>query len=109
MIAYSRKPAKDHEQNQAGIEWREMSSLQDNENAEKKSDWVWVAPIKTLPQQLHLLQRAGAHHIVALSSTSRFTKKTSSSAEERIFVEELIAGEDRLQQWAEKNSAETLF
>jgi GT2 family glycosyltransferase/nucleoside-diphosphate-sugar epimerase len=105
VIAYSRKPAKDHEQYQAGIEWREMSSLQDNENAEKISDWVWVAPIKTLPQQLHLMQRAGAHHIVALSSTSRFTKKTSSSAAERVFVEELIAGEDRLQAWAEEHSA----
>jgi nucleoside-diphosphate-sugar epimerase len=105
VIAFTRKPVADQEQNLGGIEWREMTSLQQEGRVEGISDWVWVAPIKALPGQLANMQRAGAKHVVALSSTSRFTKKSSSSAAERQFVEDLVAAEARLQAWAEETGA----
>lgn len=105
VLAFTRKPVANQAQNQNGIEWREMSSLLQEGKVLGISDWVWVAPIKALPEQLANMQRAGAKHVVALSSTSRFTKKSSSSAAERIFVQDLIAAEENLQVWAGKNAA----
>lgn len=40
---------------------------------------------------------------MALSTTSRFTKKASSSAAERVFVEDIIGAEEQLQKWAREN------
>lgn len=105
VVAYSRKPVASQEQLCGDIEWREISSLLDEGKAENISDWVWLAPIKALPQQLAHIRRAGARHVVAVSTTSRFTKMTSSSAAERKFVEELIAAEAALQGWAHENGA----
>jgi nucleoside-diphosphate-sugar epimerase len=42
---------------------------------------------------------------VAVSTTSRYTKKESSSEEERIFVSEIVAGEEALIEWAQANEA----
>jgi GT2 family glycosyltransferase/uncharacterized protein YbjT (DUF2867 family) len=105
VIAYTRKPGATQVQVQNGIEWREMFTLLDDANEQSIQDWVWLAPIKALPQHLTHLQRAGARHVVAVSTTSRFTKKASSSPDERKFVEELISAEERLQAWAEENAA----
>jgi GT2 family glycosyltransferase/nucleoside-diphosphate-sugar epimerase len=102
IVAYTRKPVVGQELSQNGIEWREMSSLLEEGKSEDITDWVWVAPIKALPEQLVHIKRAGAKHVVALSTTSRFTKKASSSAAERIFVVDLIAAEEKLQKWAKE-------
>jgi nucleoside-diphosphate-sugar epimerase len=105
VVAYSRKPEIFRQQNDNDIEWREMSTLFDAAGAEAIREWVWLAPIRALPEHLAGMQRAGARHIVALSTTSRYTKLDSSSAAERKFVEELIAAEEKLQAWAEGNAA----
>ncbi len=106
IIAYSRAPKASQRRPQAGIEWREMYSLVKGvEAGEEIRDWIWLAPIRALPDLLPIMRRAGAHHVVAVSTTSRFTKLESSSAAERKFVEELIAAEEGLQTWADENSA----
>lgn len=66
--------------------------------------WISVAPIWVLQKHLPWLQATGVKKIVALSSTSRFTKTSSSDLHEAKVVNDLIGGEAALQQWAIKNS-----
>jgi len=68
--------------------------------AQQISQWICVAPIWVLPQYFPLLEACGAQRILALSSTSRFTKTTSPDPEEQDIAKRLISGEKALQAWA---------
>jgi len=103
VIAYSRKSRALPNEIQEGVEWREMASLANGSARLPIKEWVWLAPIKVLPRYLNLMKQAGAQHIVAVSTTSRFTKSTSSSVAEREFVAELIAAEESLQRCGQEN------
>lgn len=61
-----------------------------------------AGPIWELPAALPALQRAGVVRVVAISSTSRFTKTTSPIKSEREVVEWLIEGEANTQAYCEK-------
>jgi nucleoside-diphosphate-sugar epimerase len=63
--------------------------------------WVYVAPIWTLPEHFPLLEKYGARHLVAVSSTSRFTKITSNSPADRATAEMLKEGEEKVLRWAD--------
>jgi len=104
VICYSRKSKVSPAKYNTGVEWREMGTLSNGFDNSPIEKWIWLAPIKVLPQYLPLMQRAGAKHIVAVSTTSRFTKNSSSSEAERQFVGEVIAAEEELKVWASKNS-----
>jgi nucleoside-diphosphate-sugar epimerase len=105
VIAYSRKPQSSR-LNMLGVEWREMSTLSEEKAIDLIQDWIWLAPIKVLPEYLDRMRLAGGNHVVAVSTTSRFTKKESSSIAEKQFVTEIIAAEERLQAWAYANSTD---
>jgi len=62
--------------------------------------WICVAPIWVLPGYFDLLDRVGARRVVALSSTSRFTKAGSADPAEVATAARLVQGEDRLRAWA---------
>ena len=48
-----------------------------------------------------MLEKYGARRIIALSSTSRFTKSDSADSDEKISGRlNCLSAEDRLQQWA---------
>ena len=79
-----------------------MDDIKANEAIE---EWIWLAPIRELPDHLAFMQRAGARHVVAVSTTSIFTKAVSSSEEERQFVEQLSTAEEKFQAWAGENDA----
>ncbi len=64
------------------------------------SHWVCLAPIWVLPEYFSMLSLYGVRHIVALSSTSRFTKSISSDPTEQALAERLADGEERLIAWA---------
>lgn len=66
--------------------------------------WVSVAPIWVLRQHFPWLLKSGVKKIIALSSTSRYTKSLSSNAHEAKVVNDLISGEEVLQAWAEQNN-----
>lgn len=109
VIAYSRKRQLTPIQNRS-IEWRELWSPGQNEEVQFDKntiieEWIWLAPIIKLPENLEFMRRAGAKKIVAVSTTSRFTKLKSSNEAERKFVSDIIAAEDRLQAWAKENNA----
>lgn len=59
-------------------------------------NWVCLAPIWTLPEHFPLLEAHGAKRLVALSSTSRFTKKSSPSSAERELAMQLAKGEEEV-------------
>ena len=63
--------------------------------------WICVAPLWVLPDYFPLLLARGARRVVALSSTSVFTKAGSMDAGEQAVAARLLMGERELQAWAE--------
>lgn len=109
ITAFSRDPMTDlHPQ----IEWRRLS-CSDSENktiAEKDIPfWVCVAPIWVLPAYFDLLLSYGARRIVVLSSTSRFTKRTSCDMNEQKIAGQIISGEEQVQFWASTHHIEWII
>lgn len=73
------------------------------EKSDKKiTSWLYLAPIWTLPGYFDFLAAQGARRIVALSSTSIFTKDASSDSEEKKVAQYLAEGEANLRAWAEQ-------
>lgn len=62
-------------------------------------DWISLAPIHVLVTLLPLLELAGVRRLVAISSTSKFTKIDSADASERRLAARLDSAERRLQAW----------
>lgn len=75
--------------------------------AQKKiTHWFCLAPIWVLPDYFSMLMVHQAKRVVALSSTSIFTKKTSSDPDEQDTADKLRDGEQRFIAWAEANCIE---
>jgi len=64
--------------------------------------WISLAPIMVLSEYFSMLLLYGAKHVVAISSTSRFTKSISSDQAEKELAESLAENEKRLESWAKK-------
>jgi len=93
----------------ADVEWRLISTSHPARISHRENEinyWICLAPVWVLPNYFRLLDKYGARRVVALSSTSRFTKYDSSDSAEQIIAQRLIDGETQLQKWAEKNSIE---
>ena len=63
--------------------------------------WISTIPIWELAPYFPLIAASGARRILALSSTSRFSKAGSGDEEERGLAARLEAGERELRAWAE--------
>ena len=68
--------------------------------------WICVVPIWVLPDYFDLIEASGARRLVALSSTSRFTKVGSGDTAENAVAAKLIESEARVQAWAEDHGIE---
>lgn len=100
--AFSRRPMSSDD---PGIQWTQIpnsiDTLSDPENERDKIDcWICVASIWILPDYFPLLKKYSTSRIIALSSTSRFTKHDSVDSGEKITALKLTDAEDRLQVWA---------
>ena len=105
IFAFSRK-ASDRK-TEAGLTWLQLDALLPSYSATPQiRDWLCVAPIWVLPQYFSMIERHGACRVVALSSTSRFTKTGSSDAAENAVALRLAEGEARLRAWAESKGVE---
>lgn len=71
--------------------------------------WICIAPIWVLPEHFALLEAHGVQRVVALSSTSRFTKDDSSDPAEQAVTHRLIDAEARVQAWAESFGIECVI
>lgn len=76
------------------------SSLQDLDTGPPVPDWVSLCPLPALAEILPRLAARGARRLVAVSSTSRFTKIDSPDPRERRLAETLAAAEEKIFQWA---------
>ena len=111
VTAYSRRMMVDQAGN--GVAWRQLptSGLPSHLFSLAGEDmkiplWICVAPIWVLPDYFTLLEAHGARRVVALSSTSRFTKNESSDLEEQTMACCLAEAEARVQSWAENIGVE---
>ena len=90
------------------ITWQRLTKsklpdISDVQQTEKQiTFWISLSPIWVLPEYFPMLLTYGAKHIVAVSSTSRFTKSTSSDPAEKKLAEHLAEKEERLAAWAKK-------
>lgn len=69
------------------------------------SHWIYLAPIWTLDEHLPLIELTQSQKIVAMSSTSIYTKKSEKDvapASEIAIVKNLQRGEARLKNWCEE-------
>ena len=66
--------------------------------------WIAVCPLWCLPEWLPWLESCGVERLVAVSSTSRFTKSGSADAGERATAERLASAEAAVVRWAEGRS-----
>jgi hypothetical protein len=71
--------------------------------------WISVIPIWATPNYFDLLLARGARRIVAVSSTSRFTKMESPINSERLVAAQLAEGEQVFAQWARAHNVEFLI
>jgi nucleoside-diphosphate-sugar epimerase len=69
--------------------------------------WVSLCPLWTLTERIGWLERHGVKRLVALSTTSRFTKIGSSDPAERDLAATLAAAEQILLAWAAEAGVET--
>lgn len=91
-----------------GITWGNLFELC-FANSDQLDQWICVAPIWVLPEYFSLLEASGARRVVALSSTSRFTKDDSTDPEEQAIALKLADAESRLQTWAESKGVEWII
>jgi len=71
--------------------------------------WLSLAPIWVLPDYFDFLLTKGARRIVALSSTSRFTKADAKDPADRQLANKLAAAEEELASWAESNGIDWII
>jgi nucleoside-diphosphate-sugar epimerase len=96
-LTIKKQPAKQN------IAWHPLS-IKDAPGAGRITKWVCLAPIWVLPQYFPLLLSCGAKHVVAVSSTSRFTKELSADSKEKILADRLKQGEEVFISWAGQNN-----
>lgn len=90
------------------VEWRRLPTgpQSSGTNIEPIPYWICVAPVWVLPKYFALLESHGVRRVVALSSTSRFTKDTSTDTHEQAIAQQLVDAEDSLQAWAQSRGVE---
>ena len=108
VVAFSRQPVESTD----GVDWRELPPpaaphLPNLPREERRIGcWLSVAPIWVLADYFPLIEASGARRVVALSSTSRFTKVGSGDTAENAIAAKLIDAEARVQAWAESRGIE---
>ena len=89
-----------------GVDWR---CLEPDLPATSITELICVAPVWVLPEHFSFFEVHGARRVVALSSTSLFTKQDSADSRE-IAVSRLLAeGERALCEWAESRGVEWII
>lgn len=85
-----------------GVTWQNA----DNWHGLTLDIFLSFAPIWVLPDYLERLANTNVKRVIALSSTSRFTKETSPDALERVLAQRLINAEEQLEKWATERQIE---
>lgn len=108
VVAYTRQAQQREE---LGVNWQVLPAggsrrSVPQDDAVMTPYWLCVAPIWVLPDYFSLIEASGVRRVVALSSTSRFTKVGSGDTAENAVAARLIESEARVQAWAEHRGIE---
>lgn len=107
VYAFTRQATRLQTQGETrGVVWQHIPSAVAVSAEQAIPWWVCIAPIAALPAHFAWLEACGARRIVALSSTSRFTKDSSSDTHEQGIAQGLADAENQLQAWAEQRGIE---
>lgn len=101
VTAFSRQPMP---QPAAGATWQLLART--GQPGERIPYWICAAPIWVLPEHFALLESCGVRKVVALSSTSCFTKDQSADLEEQQLAKRLADAERQVQSWAAQRGVE---
>lgn len=71
--------------------------------------WIALCPIWAVPEHFARLEAHGPKRLVALSSTSRFTKHASADAAEREVARKLASAEEVVQDWGAAHGISTVI
>jgi nucleoside-diphosphate-sugar epimerase len=83
----------------AGTRWHQLPIAPGSWHA-SIPHWIAVCPLWAVSEHFPLLEAAEARRLVAISSTSRSTKRDSPAASERALAARLAAAEERVLEWA---------
>lgn len=108
IVAYTRQAKQLDE---LGVSWRVLPTGTSGRHTPQDDAvitpyWICVAPIWVLPDYFSLIEASGVRRVVALSSTSRFTKVGSGDVAENAVAAKLAESEARVQAWAEERGIE---
>jgi nucleoside-diphosphate-sugar epimerase len=113
ITAFSRKPQEiSTDCHTSNISWRVLGNGTDSsgtpysDEMQSIENWISLGPVWALAELFPMLEAYGARRIVALSSTSRYTKTASRDESEQALAEHLVSGEESLTTWAEKQGVE---
>ena len=102
VVAFSRTPRELDARR--SLRWQSLEvPAAKCEPRQQIAQWLCFAPVWTLPEHFKLLEHYAAKRIVAISSTSRFTKAQGAGSNdegEHALAMQLEAGEDSLSRWA---------
>jgi len=107
VVAFSRD-VKDRKK-QDGLVWVEWREGGGQLPQISTTQCISVVPIWILPLYFPTLENLGVRRIVALSSTSRFTKVNSSNVVENNLAKQLVEGEEALKRWADQKGVEWII
>ncbi|MCU7795578.1 MAG: NAD-dependent epimerase/dehydratase family protein [Candidatus Thiodiazotropha sp. (ex Myrtea spinifera)] len=101
--AFSRNPTAE---SMDGVIWHRIDQSNSHESM---PFWISLAPIWVLPDLFSQLEANGVRRLVALSSTSRFTKEASSDVGEQMLSKRLGDAEEQVISWAEGRGIEWII
>ncbi|WP_339728425.1 NAD(P)-dependent oxidoreductase [uncultured Gimesia sp.] len=103
-IAFSRSKQELMPEEASNVHWCVLNDDPLANVRQKIEYWICLIPIWVLPDYYSLLESLGARRIIALSSTSRFSKVNSIDLSEQNLADRLVGGEQQLISWAEENT-----
>lgn len=106
VSAFSRRAANPPAGN---VSWRQLPPPALSEEHERIPVWICAAPVWVLPEHFELLDTHHARRVVALSSTSRFTKNDSSDPQEQMLAQRLGEAEISIRAWAQDKGIEWII
>ena len=110
VTAFSRRPALAPRVHQANWYGLGLDAQMDGTAPSTPiSHWIYVAPIWTLPEYFPSLLAMGARRVVAISSTSRFTKAVGRDVAEPLenqIAQKIADAEEFFIRWAEERGIE---
>ncbi len=98
-VPFSRTPTASGD-----VKWSVPDLKSSVPRAEKIELWIGLLPIWVLPNYFEMLAHYGVKKVVAVSSTSVFSKSNSANSAEQEVAKMLADGESRLAEWAGKNN-----